>query len=90
MESAGFEEGAAPAVVLRATGPHGDGGAPVVNPRWEAALRLRLAVLELLAALFGSGCDPRRRPGGDLTRRRCEQRWRDAGRRRPGFARQPG
>jgi hypothetical protein len=41
------------------------GGAPVVNPRWEAALRLRLVVLELLAALFSSGGDPRRRPGGE-------------------------
>jgi hypothetical protein len=58
-------KGAAPAVVLGATGPHGDGGTPVVNPRWEAALRLRLVVLELLAALFSSGCEPRRRPGGE-------------------------
>jgi hypothetical protein len=37
------------------------GGAPVVNPRWEAVLRLRLIVLELLAALFSFGRAPMRR-----------------------------
>jgi hypothetical protein len=56
-ESVGFRRGAAPAVVLGATSPHGDGGAPVpLRPREEAEeVRLGVAVHLTLFVFLRSG-----------------------------------
>jgi hypothetical protein len=76
MESAGFEEGAAPAVVLGATGPHGDGGAPVPLRPWKEATEVQLGSSRLPAGSIYSSCAPKRRFGDD--RRRIHRRRRAA------------
>jgi hypothetical protein len=51
---------AAPAVVLGATGPHGDGGASVLPGRRARATDVQLSLAKLLVAAASSGGTPRR------------------------------
>jgi hypothetical protein len=51
--------------VLGATGPHGDGGAPVPLWPWKEAEEVRLGSSRLLVGSIYSGCAPKRRIGDE-------------------------